>query len=104
MQNYQQTFVLNLLAYAAQRRVSVNQLCQDWGVDLNDLTRPKPARLTTKQTDDHWQNAGHLSHNPLFGLYLGESLQIAALGVVGGLVQNSHTDQLVGKWNSIMLR
>ena len=91
MQNYQQTFVLNLLAYAAQRRLPVNQLCQLSGVDLNDLTQPTPAHLTTRQTDDLWRNATHLSHDSFFGLHLGESLQVAALGVVGGLVQSSRT-------------
>ncbi len=91
MQTYQQTFVLNLLAYAAQRRLPVNQLCQLSGFELNDLTQPTPASLTTKQTDDLWRNATHLSHDSLFGLHLGESLQVAALGVVGGLVQSSRT-------------
>lgn len=91
MQNYQQTLVLNLLAYAAQRRLPVNQLCQLSGFALKDLTQPIPAHLTTWQTDDLWRNATHLSHDPLFGLHLGESLQVAALGVVGGLVQSSRT-------------
>ena len=91
MQHYQQTFALNLLAYAAQRRLSVHQLCQLSGVNLENLTQPIADQLTTKQTDDLWRNAAHLSHDPLFGLHLGESLQLAALGVVGGLVHSSRT-------------
>lgn len=91
MQNYQQTFVLNLLAYAAQRRLPVNHLCQLSGIDLNELTQPTPIPLTTRQTDALWRNVTHSSHDPFFGLHLGESLQVAALGVVGGLVQSSRT-------------
>lgn len=91
MQNYQLLLVLNLLAYAAQRGLPVNQLCQLSGFSSGDITQPTPISLTTKQTDDVWRNVISLSHDPLFGLHLGESLQVAALGVVGGLIQTSRS-------------
>ncbi|MBC8156504.1 MAG: AraC family transcriptional regulator [Bacteroidetes bacterium] len=91
MQDYQRLLVLNMLAYATQRNVDPKQLCRLAGIDLADLKQGGPVRLTPKQFTDLWLNAVHLSHDPLFGLHFGESLQLAALGIVGELIQNSRT-------------
>jgi AraC-like DNA-binding protein len=89
MHDYQRLLTLNLLAYGAQKNLSVEQLCQYSNIDLAELKADGP--LTTRQLDDLWVNAMHLSGDALFGLHFGESLQIAALGVVGQLIRNSRT-------------
>ncbi|WP_353718115.1 AraC family transcriptional regulator ligand-binding domain-containing protein [Dyadobacter sp. 676] len=90
--NEQQTqFILAFLAYAAQRDLSPAKLCRLSDVDLETLTTGAPVEMSPKQFNDLWLNACHLSGDPLFGLHLGESLQLAALGVVGEIVKSSTT-------------
>jgi AraC-like DNA-binding protein len=47
--------------------------------------------LTAAQVNGLWKNVVHLSGDNLFGLHFGESMQLAALGVIGQLVQTSNT-------------
>jgi AraC-like DNA-binding protein len=89
MHDYQRLLALNLLAYGAQKNLSVEHLCQLSDIDLEELKAD--GLLTARQLDDLWINATHLSGDVLFGLHFGESLQIAALGVVGQLIRNSRT-------------
>jgi AraC-like DNA-binding protein len=83
--------VLSLLAYAAQRGLSVPELAALAGFDLPALQRGTAPPPSVRQLADLWHHAGQRSHDPLFGLHLGESLQLAALGVVGELVRSSRT-------------
>ncbi|GAB4027010.1 AraC family transcriptional regulator [Spirosoma koreense] len=91
MDDYQLLFVGNLLAYAAQRDLSPEHLCQLSGIELEGVKQRTHDPLTARQFDELWRNASRLSHDPLFGLHLGESLQLAALGIVGQIVQTSQT-------------
>ena len=91
MQNYQKRVAINLLAYAVQKNVSPERLCDLAGIRQPDLMQDTGPMLTTKQVSDLWLNAVQLSHDPLFGLHFGESMQVAALGVVGELIRHSRT-------------
>ncbi len=91
MNDYQRLFVGNLLGYAAQRNLSPERLCQLSDLDLNAIRQPMNTAITPKQFNDIWLNASQLSNDPLFGLHLGESLQLAALGIVGQIIQTSQT-------------
>ena len=91
MQDYQKRVVLNLLAYAVQKNLSAERLCALSGIEQSALVKETGVSLTAKQVADLWLNAVHLSHDPLFGLHFGESLQVAALGVVGELIRHSRT-------------
>lgn len=91
MQDPQRLLVLALLDYAARKNASANQLCDLIGLEQDRLTQHDLLGLTAKQTDDLWVNAAQLTHDPLFGLHFGESMQLTALGVVGGLIQTSRT-------------
>jgi len=91
MANQQKSFVLGMLAYAAQKDVSAEQLCKLSGIDLNTFLKRDNPVLTQKQLHDLWLNASHLCNDPLFGLHFGESLQLAALGIVGEIVKSSST-------------
>lgn len=90
MDAYQLQFILSLLAYAAQRNVSPERLCVLSGIDIDRL-KTQPTTITPWQVNDLWLNASQLSHDPLFGLHFGESMQAAALGVVGQIIQTSRT-------------
>jgi AraC-like DNA-binding protein len=81
----------NLLAYGVQRDISPERLCRLSGINPAIVKHPAKAAITTRQVNDLWMNASHLSNDSLFGLHFGESLQLAALGIVGQLIQNSRT-------------
>ncbi len=91
MANQLKSLVLGMLAYAAQKDVAPQQLCKLSGIDLKTFLKREDVVLTQKQLHDLWYNAGHLSKDPLFGLHFGESLQLAALGIVGEIVKSSST-------------
>ena len=88
MENFQRQFVLALLAYAAKRNIDLRSVCQISGINDQALTRD--VRITAQQMEGLWRNLSHLSHDSLFGLHFGESMQLAALGVVGQIVQTSN--------------
>jgi AraC-like DNA-binding protein len=91
MEDYKKQFVLNMLAYAVQRDVSPEQLCKLSGVDFKALKGKAEFIITPKQFNALWLNAVHLTSDQAFGLHFGESLQLAALGVVGQIIQASKT-------------
>ena len=91
MKEYRRQFVLNMLAYAVQRDVSPGELCRLSHLDLDGLKKGEVYPITTKQTNDLWLNALHLTHDEAFGLHFGESVQLSALGVVGQIIQSSKT-------------
>jgi AraC-like DNA-binding protein len=90
MNPYQKQFTLGLLAYAAQRDLSVEHLCTLSGIELSAFLESS-SPISAKQHNDLWINACHLTKDPLFGLHFGESLQLAALGVVGEIIKSSAT-------------
>lgn len=86
MENIQRQLVLALLGYAVQRDIHPQQLCELSGIDYKNIQSIRPA-----QREKLWKHASQLSSDPLFGLHFGESLQLAALGVVGQIIQTSAT-------------
>lgn len=88
MEDSQKRLALSLLAHAAQKDVAPERLCDLCGIDLQVLKSDLVMALSPKQFSDLWRNAVHLTNDPLFGLHVGESLQLAALGAVGQLVQS----------------
>ncbi|MCF0070613.1 AraC family transcriptional regulator [Dyadobacter sp. CY261] len=91
MNDQQKQFILAFLAYAAQRDLSLDKLCRLSGVDLREITGDRSNPISLKQFNYLWLHACHLSNDPLFGLHLGESLQLAALGMVGEIIKSSTT-------------
>ncbi|RYY29659.1 MAG: AraC family transcriptional regulator [Chitinophagaceae bacterium] len=91
MEDFQKKFILSLLAYASQRDVQPARLCELAGIDYKSLIRKTSGRLTPEKINSLWKNAAHLTSDPLFGLHLGEAMQLAALGVIGQIVQTSAT-------------
>ncbi|MFD1144730.1 AraC family transcriptional regulator ligand-binding domain-containing protein [Larkinella insperata] len=91
MENPQKSLVLGLLAYAAHKDVDPERLCNLSSIDLQVLKGKGKELITPKQLSDLWLNAVHLTNDPLLGLHFGESLQLAALGSVGQLVQSCAT-------------
>ncbi|QDK83046.1 AraC family transcriptional regulator [Spirosoma sp. KCTC 42546] len=91
MQDYQKRLSLNVLAYAVQKNTDPAQLCHLSGIELDTLKSESSPSLTVQQINALWLNATELSKDSFFGLHFGESLQVAALGVVGELIRHSQT-------------
>jgi hypothetical protein len=91
MQDFQKQFILALLAYGAQRDIEPQQACKLAGLEYRDLIRNSKTDITKLQLEGLWKNLSYLSNDPLFGLHFGASMQLAALGVVGQIVQTSTT-------------
>lgn len=91
MEDQQKRMALSLLAYAAQRDVQPQQLCKLAGIQLEELKKTSGESLSAAQMNNLWTNAGQLTNDPLFGLHFGESVQIAALGMVGEIIKSSST-------------
>lgn len=91
MQDYQKGLALNLLAYAVQRGIDLDELCALSDLTISALKDEATPGPTTQQINALWLNASQLSHDSQFGLHFGESMQVAALGVVGELIRHSRT-------------
>lgn len=91
MDNIKNQFILALLAYAAERDVRVEQLSALSGIDAKLITTKEAPTVTSTHETKLWLNAVHLTNDPLFGLHFGESLQLAALGIVGQVIQACST-------------
>lgn len=84
-------FILGFLAYAAQRDISTEQLCKLANINPGWLTAANKRPLSEKQVYDLWSNVLRISNDARFGLHLGESLQLSALGIVGEIIKSSKT-------------
>jgi hypothetical protein len=84
-------FALTLLTYAVQRGIEPEELCNRSKLPFRALKEGAPIEVTKENLDNLWTNAVRLTGDHLFGLHFAESLQLAALGVVGKLVQSSRT-------------
>ncbi|HEY9048018.1 MAG TPA: AraC family transcriptional regulator ligand-binding domain-containing protein [Ohtaekwangia sp.] len=91
MEEQQKRFVQSMLAYAAQRGISVPQLCRLAGIDFDAVKRNDPVTITSRHIEALWIQAIQLSDDALFGLHFGESLQLGALGIAGEIIRYSHT-------------
>ncbi|WP_118973077.1 AraC family transcriptional regulator [Taibaiella koreensis] len=91
MEDFRKQFALSLLAYTAQRGLSPQALCQRAGIAYHVLPLPGTPAPDDRQMEALWQQATLETHDPFFGLHFGESMQLAALGVMGQILQSSST-------------
>lgn len=90
MEQHSKRIALGLLAYAAQRDLSPENICRSAGIgweEVNDETKP----ISPELIGHIYQESIRLSKDPLFGLHFGESLQLSALGIVGEAIKTSPT-------------
>lgn len=87
----QKQFILALFAYAAQRDIEISALSKASGIDPQRLLKDTTYSVTQDQFNELWVVASGLCDDGLFGLHFGESLQLAALGLVGEVIKTSET-------------
>jgi len=91
MSQFMNDFFQNLIAYAVQRDIPAHLLADLSGIDLAAVKAGRGTAPTVRQFDQLWQNAIQLSEDTLFGLHLGEVMQLSALGLIGSVIRNSQT-------------
>lgn len=91
MQEPKKQLVLSLLAYAVQRDLSADRLCELAGIEYPGILNSDSTKVSDIQISSLWKHAIYLAKDPHFGLHFGESLQLAALGIVGEIIKSSHT-------------
>jgi len=91
MEDFKKTFITALLGYAAQKDVPPPELCKLSDIDYGSLNSKDGLFITPILEERLWKNASQLSGDDLFGLHFGESMQLAALGVIGQMLQSSNT-------------
>jgi AraC-like DNA-binding protein len=87
----QHQFILALFAYAVQRDIEVSSLSKPSGIDPQRLLKDNNYQMDEEQFNNLWLVASELCNDELFGLHFGESLQLAALGLVGEIIKTSET-------------
>jgi AraC-like DNA-binding protein len=78
--NYKQTFLQALMIFCKERNLDLDRIAPSFHFDL-----------TNQQVEALWKNIVYLSHDELAGLHFGSTMQIAALNVVGQIIQTSST-------------
>jgi AraC-like DNA-binding protein len=91
MPDFQTQFIRSLLAYGASRDIDSQKACALSGIPHKAFSGNALFTVSEAQTESLWKNLCHLSGDPLLGLHFGASMQLAALGVVGQVVQTSAT-------------
>lgn len=91
MNNYKNQFIQALLAYAVARGIVAQHLCAVSAIDYSALQKADNYTISPEQMNSLWRNATQLSGDELFGLHFGESMQLAALGVIGQVIATSNT-------------
>lgn len=91
MEDHRLRIATAIFTYATLKDLDLPLLCTRAGIDLAGIEQQRPGTVSATQLEALWQQAALLSRDPLFGLHLGESLQPAALGLVGQVVKTSAT-------------
>ncbi|MEO6868734.1 MAG: AraC family transcriptional regulator ligand-binding domain-containing protein [Ginsengibacter sp.] len=91
MNQPQKNLLLTLFSYASQRGIEAATLSKLTGISLKSISTDEDYTIGIKQWNDLWINLAHVSGDKLFGLHFGESLQLAALGIVGEIIKASST-------------
>ena len=87
----QKQFILAFFAYAADREVDLAAIAHDSNIDPQRLMKDDDYVISQAQVYKLWLVASKLTNDVLYGLHFGESLQLAALGIVGKIIQSSET-------------
>ena len=87
--NYKIQSVLSLLQMAQKQGVEADRLCVLSGISLDSLKAGQVPDMAT--LDRIWLNAIKLTGDSYLGLHIGEEGGLAALGIVGQIIQSSAT-------------
>lgn len=82
--------IRNSMHYAAAHGIQTRDLCQAIGLDPDLLNQPD-SRVSGEISRSLWQELIQRTGDQNIGLHIGESFNLAALGIVGYVLFNCHT-------------
>lgn len=91
MEDFQRRFIQALFAYLVQRGVEPGAVAAAAGISWHALNNNQPVIFEPERINDLWKQSVRFTQDPQFGLHFGESMQLAALGIIGQIVQSSGT-------------
>ncbi len=80
-----------LFVFCKERGLNIDNLASFAGFKLQDLQSKSTFNVSNLQMEIIWKNIIHLLKNELAGFHFGTSMQLAALGIVGQVIQMSRT-------------
>lgn len=89
--NYQETFLQALFVFCQERDLDSSRLASILGRNTEMLNAEELSPVTNRQMETLWMNIVRDSDNALIGLHFGETMQLAALSVIGQIIQTSNT-------------
>lgn len=89
--NYRRIFLQALFIFCEERGVSMTKLATLSNLSLQELNTNPTFKISNQQLENIWENIVQLSKNELVGMHFGTTMQTAALGVVGQVIQMSNT-------------
>lgn len=88
--NYRQVFLQALFLFCKERGLDSAKLASLSGISYHELCTSSTFKISNHQFESIWKNIVHLSKNDLAGFHFGTTMQLAALGVVGQVIQMSN--------------
>src|SRR5690606_20491036 len=89
--DYRKIFLQALFVFCKERGLNIDKLASFAGFKIQDLQAKSTFNVSNLQMEIIWKNIIHLSKNELAGFHFGASMQLAALGIVGQVIQMSST-------------
>lgn len=89
--DYRRTFLQALFIFCEDRNMDIYKLASLAGLSVNKLNSKSKFDVSNQQMENIWKNSVQFSNDELIGLHFGTAMQLAALNVVGQIIQTSST-------------
>ena len=89
--NHRQTLIQSLLIYCANQGVEIEKLLADSSISKKILEKNYQGEISADQLEQLWKNAANSTKDRLIGFHFGTTMQLAALNIVGTIIQSSNT-------------
>lgn len=80
-----------LIAFCEDRGLDSTRIVSLSGFSIAQLMNSRQFEITDQQVESLWKNIVQLSKDELIGLHFGATMQLAALNIVGQIIQTSGT-------------
>nr|WP_247716489.1 AraC family transcriptional regulator [Sinomicrobium weinanense] len=79
------------MIFCEERNIDIQKLAELSGFSIRDLNSKPDFTLSNQQMETLWGNAIQISRDELIGFRFGAAMQLAALNIVGQIIQTSNT-------------
>src|SRR5690606_7548639 len=89
--DYRRTFLQALFIFCKYRNMDIYKLALLAGLSVNKLNSKCKFDVSNQQMENIWKNSGQFCNDELIGLHFGTAMRLAALNVVGQIIQTGST-------------